>query len=300
MKIITHEYDIALSFAGEDRAYVEQVASCLKSQGVRVFYDLYEEIGLWGKDLYAHLIDVYKNRAKYTVVFLSSHYAQKLWCKHELRSAQARAFTEAGEYILPVRFDDTELPSILPTTGYLDLRKFQPNELADRIYSKLTAESSSLFDIVNVESIRSRCHRSDDGLWRNCHKMRFLVRQQRKTEVEILVADRTEPLDALEVALVETGPHYTAKLNPDWPLSIISTPFMDWLICEPAPRGLKCYIDGRLLQLYFPRLAEFKWLNDVFYAPPCWYMNGRTGSSDPANSRAVTFTLLHQAPEHQT
>jgi len=33
------EFDIALSFAGEDRNYVDQVAHILKSKGISVFYD---------------------------------------------------------------------------------------------------------------------------------------------------------------------------------------------------------------------------------------------------------------------
>jgi hypothetical protein len=53
------EYDVCLSFAGEDRAYVEQVAEALAARGVRVFYDVYERVDLWGKDLYVHLADVY-------------------------------------------------------------------------------------------------------------------------------------------------------------------------------------------------------------------------------------------------
>lgn len=37
-------YDVCLSFAGEDRAYVEKVAAYLINQGVQVFYDKYEVI----------------------------------------------------------------------------------------------------------------------------------------------------------------------------------------------------------------------------------------------------------------
>jgi hypothetical protein len=54
------EYDFCLSFAGEQRAYVEEVASELKSRGIRVFFDDYEKAELWGKDLYAHLDEVYR------------------------------------------------------------------------------------------------------------------------------------------------------------------------------------------------------------------------------------------------
>ncbi|WP_206919166.1 hypothetical protein [Alicyclobacillus suci] len=58
------DYDVALSFAGEDRIYVEQVAEILHAIGVRVFYDRYVEDELWGKDLYTHLDDVYQNKCE--------------------------------------------------------------------------------------------------------------------------------------------------------------------------------------------------------------------------------------------
>lgn len=43
------DYDIALSFAGEDREYVDIVANTLHQLGVKVFYDKYEEADLWGR-----------------------------------------------------------------------------------------------------------------------------------------------------------------------------------------------------------------------------------------------------------
>src|ERR1041385_3730458 len=40
-------YDIVLSFAGEDRPYVSEVADFLRDHGVEVFYDDFEQAGLW-------------------------------------------------------------------------------------------------------------------------------------------------------------------------------------------------------------------------------------------------------------
>src|SRR5687768_6731675 len=114
----TREFDIALSFAGEDRQYVDQVANLLRDSGVKVFYDLFEEANLWGKNLYDYLSDIYMNKAQYTIMFISEHYAQKLWPTHERQSMQARAFQESQEYILPARFDATPIPGVLPTVGY--------------------------------------------------------------------------------------------------------------------------------------------------------------------------------------
>lgn len=131
------EFDIALSFAGEDREYVEQVANLLRNSGVRVFYDKFEEANLWGKNLYEYLLDIYKNKAIYTIMFISNNYSKKLWTNHERISMQARAFQENQEYILPARFDNTEISGILPTTGYISLENKDPQEFVDIIHKKL-------------------------------------------------------------------------------------------------------------------------------------------------------------------
>ncbi|MDP9224865.1 MAG: TIR domain-containing protein [Actinomycetota bacterium] len=131
------DYDVALSFAGEQRAYVDQVAAALRGKGVRPFYDKYERANLWGKDLYEHLDYVYQRAAGYCVVFASEDYANKTWTNHERKSAQARAIEENVEYILPARFDETEIPGIRKTIGYIDLRHTTPEELADLIVQKL-------------------------------------------------------------------------------------------------------------------------------------------------------------------
>lgn len=138
------DYDIALSFAGEERDYVDRVANLLKERGVSVFYDLFEEADLWGKDLYVHLSDVYHNRARYTVMFISEAYASKLWTNHERKSAQARAFQEAQEYILPARFDHTDIPGVLSTVGYVSLKDRSPENLVSLITKKLVSSGGSV------------------------------------------------------------------------------------------------------------------------------------------------------------
>lgn len=132
------KYHVALSFAGEDRTYVENVATLLQAEGVNVFYDLFEEADLWGKDLYTHLSDVYQNKALFTVMFVSEAYRTKLWTNHERRSAQARALANSSEYILPAFFDKSiEVPGLLKTTGYVSLKTKTPEQLVALIIQKL-------------------------------------------------------------------------------------------------------------------------------------------------------------------
>jgi hypothetical protein len=50
------QYDVALSFGGEDRACVQETAEELTRLGLRVFYDRHEAVvTLWDKDLFGHV-----------------------------------------------------------------------------------------------------------------------------------------------------------------------------------------------------------------------------------------------------
>lgn len=137
-----YEYDVALSFAGEDRHHVEALAQLLEKNGYKVFYDKYERAQLWGENLYDYLSETYKDKARYCVMFVSKHYAQKVWTNHERQSAQARALEENVAYILPVRLDDTEIPGILPTVGYLDLRSVTIIEVYQDLVVKLSGQAA--------------------------------------------------------------------------------------------------------------------------------------------------------------
>jgi hypothetical protein len=133
-------YEVVLSFAGEDREYVEKVAEILKYNDVSLFYDNYEEASLWGKNLTEHLHRVYSGSARYCVMFISKHYAENVWPTHERRSAFEKAIESKEEYILPARFDDTEIPGLHKHIVYVDLRKKSPDELVRLIMQKLGRE----------------------------------------------------------------------------------------------------------------------------------------------------------------
>lgn len=131
------DFDVALSFAGEQRAYVEGVAKALQAAGLRVFYDDFETADLWGKDLYEHLDEVYQRRARFCILFASADYAQKVWPTHERRSAQARALRQHEEYILPVLFDDTQIPGLRDTVSHLSAARLEPREVATTLIQKI-------------------------------------------------------------------------------------------------------------------------------------------------------------------
>lgn len=102
------------------------------------FYDNYEKEVLLGKNLYSYLADVYQNRARFAVVFISKAYKKKRWTNHELEYITARKFTQDEEYLLPVKLDETELNEIPLTTGYLQGNS--PVEVAITIAKKINSK----------------------------------------------------------------------------------------------------------------------------------------------------------------
>ena len=131
------KYEVALSFAGEQRLYVGEVARALQSRGVSVFYDEFETVRLWGTHLAEELQSVYEGRASLAVMFISTDYVEKMWPRHERRAILSRAVEERGEYVLPVRFDDAEVPGLSRDLDYLRAENHSPAELAVMIAEKL-------------------------------------------------------------------------------------------------------------------------------------------------------------------
>jgi hypothetical protein len=129
--------DVALSFAGEQRDIAESIRTELESLGITVFYDDDQKSNLWGKDLFAHLTDVYHAKAEFCVILVSAAYKKKRWTVVERRAAQARAFSQDDEYILPIRIDSTELEGLLTTMGYVSWNGESATSIAKMVQQKL-------------------------------------------------------------------------------------------------------------------------------------------------------------------
>ena len=191
-----YEYDVGLSFADEQREYVEQVADELKSRGIRPFYDDYETGKMWGKDLYAYLSDIYQYTCRYCVIFVSKEYASKVWTNQERKSAQARALQEKREYILPARFDDTPIEGLPDTVGYVNLTDMSPQQLADLIQEKLGQPTRRQYLPPTLDRLFERLDISDDSdlqeiAYRHAHFfLRALTRMSDEERRAVTVAIR--------------------------------------------------------------------------------------------------------------
>jgi hypothetical protein len=131
------EYDVAISFAGEDRETARRLAEELRLYRLKVFFDEHEP-DLLGKSLITELRLVFSEKSMFGLVLISEHYISKEWAsKVELPAMQGRIFSDSKEYILPVLIDDTRIPGLDESVAHVDLRLMEIEEAARRIAIKV-------------------------------------------------------------------------------------------------------------------------------------------------------------------
>ena len=76
-------YDVALTFAGEDRSYAEHLRDELEDQGHAVFYDMAEQHLILGQDVEAYVGPIYASGSRFVVAVLGEMYGRKRWTLFE-------------------------------------------------------------------------------------------------------------------------------------------------------------------------------------------------------------------------
>jgi hypothetical protein len=97
--IVMEKWDVFISHASEDKAYVEPLAAALRAAGVSIWYD--KTVLNWGDDL-RPMIDNGLINCRFGIVVLSKAFlGKKKWTEHELNSLFARE--QAGrKLVLPI------------------------------------------------------------------------------------------------------------------------------------------------------------------------------------------------------
>jgi hypothetical protein len=135
-------FDVAISYASEQREYASKLNDELSSKGVNVFYDKDQDLEsqIWGKEMGEYLADIYQNKSRYCIMLISKAYVSKAWPTFERQNAIVRQIQQMGEYILPIRFDDSIVPGLLPTISYIRGTEKKPAEAAQLFMKKLYAK----------------------------------------------------------------------------------------------------------------------------------------------------------------
>lgn len=116
------DFDVLLSFAGAERDYARAIHDIATANGLRVFLDEEFQHEIWGKNLVEYLDHTYRERGGYVLVLISDAYNKRAFTRVERRAAFDRMIREKGEYLLPVKMDNTWIDGLPTSTAYLDLR----------------------------------------------------------------------------------------------------------------------------------------------------------------------------------
>lgn len=143
--IATHVFDIALSFPGEVRDYVELVANQLeKDLGPHAcFYDRHYTAQLARPSMDTLLQGIYQTRAQLVVAFIGASYQDKPWCGLEFRAIREIIMKRAHGQVMFVKIDDGRVDGVFDVDGYVDSRKHSAIEVADMIRQRLESLSRS-------------------------------------------------------------------------------------------------------------------------------------------------------------
>ncbi len=133
-------WDVAVSFAGEDRNVAKEFRDSCKEKGIEVFYDFDQQAMLWGKDLSKVLTDVYRHEALFMVIIISKDYPEKDWTNFEFVNGKNAEKERSLEYLLPVRLDDTHVVGLKESIGIIDLRKQSIDSIIDVLAEKIEAQ----------------------------------------------------------------------------------------------------------------------------------------------------------------
>jgi len=142
--ISTHQFDVALSFPGEVRTFVKDVALELERMlgPDKYFYDDNYAAQLARPSLDLLLQDLYGARSQLVVVFLSSTYQESFWCGIEFRTIREIIHRRAHDRIMFVRMDDGEVQGVQSSDGYVDGRSHSPAEIARFIVERAKLQAS--------------------------------------------------------------------------------------------------------------------------------------------------------------
>ncbi|WP_216216653.1 toll/interleukin-1 receptor domain-containing protein [Amycolatopsis aidingensis] len=139
------EYDLAFSFAGEHRSYVERTKLACDRLGMRVFYDRDKTNEWWGRNFVAAQRLVYGRRTRYFVPFISAEYFAKQVPSDEFEAAMWTGMERGGGYILPVLIGSPLVPAhrLHPHTGVLRAEDHTPEQLATQLWRKVRSSTGS-------------------------------------------------------------------------------------------------------------------------------------------------------------
>lgn len=103
------QFEVALSFAGENRELAQHIYEGLTSLDVTVFYDSMFEANYLGKAWSAQFTEIFGKLSRYVVCILDANHARKIWPTFEREVFAPRILSGS---VIPIFLDETKFVGI--------------------------------------------------------------------------------------------------------------------------------------------------------------------------------------------
>jgi len=131
------EFDIAVSYASEQREYVEKFVNFMEKKKLKVYFDRKEQARMQGKLLHEELAEIYSQNSMTRIIFLSNEYVNKPYTKFEAEIILAENVHEKYKMFI-FKFDDVSLPGLNRNMIYSTIREYNDaKEYAKLIYASI-------------------------------------------------------------------------------------------------------------------------------------------------------------------
>ncbi len=138
-KLSERRFRVALSFSGDRRLFVAEVARRLStSLGEHaVFYDKDYQAHLAQPGMDVLLQNVYRRQSDLLAVFLCEQYANRDWCGLEWRTVRDLIKSRQQHQVMLIRLDDAPVEGLLSIDGYFSAGSLAPEAVAAAILERV-------------------------------------------------------------------------------------------------------------------------------------------------------------------
>lgn len=134
-------FDVAISFAGENRELARYISQKLKEMDVEVYFDEDYEVSYLGKQLSDEFPKVFSSGSRYVLCLLDRHHQQKIWPTFE------------RDVFLPRVKDNQVLPVYLDSTIFVgipnDLRGFRLSWVPTDLFWRQIVDDQVIYPLLD-------------------------------------------------------------------------------------------------------------------------------------------------------
>jgi hypothetical protein len=199
-------FRVALSFPGERRSFVGQVAEHLaRAVGRdRVLYDEYCEAEFARPDLDTYLQRLYHDESELVVLFVDADYERKEWCGLEWRAIRDLLKLRQIPAIMLVRFDNTEIPGLFSIDGYVWVAERTPEGIAELILHRVETNAGGARAVARSEPAKNSISGSAvRAMWKK--KLEFLLVEEARASDPAQRFQLRELIDEAKAKIREFG-----------------------------------------------------------------------------------------------